>query len=400
MARFDKVAEPFTGLGLEVSAQVEGTQVRLPPLSDPILQRGFEAPLGETTPRIEGRPVSLERAVSQAAEILRSGWTLISGLATDLAGMRAALELADRLGAVVDPSSSEALLRNVLVLQDRGWIATTLSEVKNRADVLLVVGVDLDRDYPSFLERCFTGDGMFVTAGERRLLWIGPRATSTREGFGLACSKEALFQEVARLKAIVEGAPVTAREELFEIAEALKRARYAVVTWSASSLDLPHAELLVEMLTEMVRHLNAKGRAACLPLGGKNGLTTAQNVTAWQTGYPARVSFARGFPEYDPLRFSAKRLLAEREVDALLWIEAYDPENLPPPGDLPTVVLGRSGMKFARPPAVFIPIGTPGLDHAGHTFRMDNVVAIRLRKVRDSGLPSAAEVLRQILKAL
>jgi formylmethanofuran dehydrogenase subunit B len=57
-------------------------------------------------------------------------------------------------------------------------------------------------------------------------------------------------------------------------------------------------------------------------------------------------------------------------------------------------------MTFAKEPTVFIPVGTPGIDHAGHAFRMDNVVAIRLKKCRDSGLPSTAEVLNTIEQAL
>jgi formylmethanofuran dehydrogenase subunit B len=57
-------------------------------------------------------------------------------------------------------------------------------------------------------------------------------------------------------------------------------------------------------------------------------------------------------------------------------------------------------MSFAKQPDVFIPVGTPGIDHAGHAYRLDNVVAIRLKKLRDAGLPSTAEVLTAIEQAL
>jgi len=57
-------------------------------------------------------------------------------------------------------------------------------------------------------------------------------------------------------------------------------------------------------------------------------------------------------------------------------------------------------MIFNQEPAVFIPVGTPGIDHAGHAYRMDNVVAMRLKKLRDSTLPSSADVLRAIEQAL
>ena len=63
-------------------------------------------------------------------------------------------------------------------------------------------------------------------------------------------------------------------------------------------------------------------------------------------------------------------------------------------------MLGRSGMTFDREPDVFIPVGTPGIDHGGYAYRLDNVVAIRLKKLRDSGLPSTFEVLTAIEQQL
>jgi formylmethanofuran dehydrogenase subunit B len=36
------------------------------------------------------------------------------------------------------------------------------------------------------------------------------------------------------------------------------------------------------------------------------------------------------------------------------------------------------------------------MHHAGHFYRSDNVVALRLRKVADSVLPSVADVLQRI----
>jgi formylmethanofuran dehydrogenase subunit B len=93
-------------------------------------------------------------------------------------------------------------------------------------------------------------------------------------------------------------------------------------------------------------------------------------------------------------------LLANGEADALVWVQAFNVNSVPPVTDLPTIVIGRSGMTLAKEPDVFIPIGTPGIDHAGHAYRMDNVVAIRLKKLRDSGLPSTAQVLNAIEQAL
>ncbi len=162
------------------------------------------------------------------------------------------------------------------------------------------------------------------------------------------------------------------------------------------------AELTVQMICELIKDINRQNiRCSGLPLGGKEGDQTANQVCGWQTGYPARVSFNRGFPEYDPYLYDTNTMFENGEVDGLLWIQSFNAAAVPPTGGrIPTVVIGRSGMIFDNEPEVYIPVGTPGIDHAGHTYRMDNVVAIRLKKLRDSGLPTTAEVLTAIEQAM
>ena len=175
-----------------------------------------------------------------------------------------------------------------------------------------------------------------------------------------------------------------------------------MVTWVAGALGTNnHAELIVQTVSEIIKDINDKNtRCSGLPLAGKEGDLTASQVCGWTTGYPARVNFARGFPEYDPYLYDANVMLANGEADALVWVNAFNVNALPPESDLPTIVVGRSGMTFTKEPDVFIPVGTPGIDHVGHAYRTDNVVAIRLKKLRESGLPSTAEVLSGIEHAV
>ena len=52
---------------------------------------------------IDGRPVTLKVAVAEAAKLLStSRFPVIAGLGADVAGTRAAIALAERLGAAVD----------------------------------------------------------------------------------------------------------------------------------------------------------------------------------------------------------------------------------------------------------------------------------------------------------
>jgi formylmethanofuran dehydrogenase subunit B len=120
----------------------------------------------------------------------------------------------------------------------------------------------------------------------------------------------------------------------------------------------------------------------------------------WQTGFPFRTRFGAAGADYDPYHHATERLLESGEADALLWVSSFDERRGPPASGVPTVVLGRPGMRFETEPEVYIPVGVPGLDHAGHFFRADKVVALPLRKLRESGLPSVGEVAAAIEAAL
>src|SRR5215469_8556863 len=155
---------PFCGLLCDdvVVAASDSGAVSVSARGCDMSKAGFarQSAAGPDAPQVGGSEASFEQAVSAAAAILRdAGQPLIGGLATDVAGMRAAVELADRCGAVLDHANSGAKFRNLLAFQDRGAITTTLAEVRNRADLLVVVGTDVVSRFPRFFERISAPNG-------------------------------------------------------------------------------------------------------------------------------------------------------------------------------------------------------------------------------------------------
>lgn len=419
MAEIIEVPSPFCGIGTDdLSIQVDGVSLKVVEHGCAVNTPAFEQAITDTRPRVDGKETSLEAAVAKAAALLKNtNQPVIGGCATDVNGMRALLALADRSGAVVDNMNFTGARNNFLALQDSGWMNTTLAEVKNRCDLLLVVGVDLEGFSPRFFERyLWNEESMFLEdTGKREIIYLGktPSGSSSTSPNGqkalvFDCANEDLPDVVAVLRALVKGNPIRidsvggiAVADLQDIAGKLKAASYSVVTWAAGALAYSQAELTVQTLSEMVKDINNRNtRSSGLPLGGKEGDQTANQVCGWTTGYPARTRFSSGFPEYDPFLNDTNFLLKNNEADALVWVQAFNVKAVPPVTALPTIVLGRSGMTFEKEPDVFIPVGTPGIDHAGHAYRMDNVVAIRLKKLRDSGLPSTSDVLNAIEHAL
>jgi len=419
MAEITEVPSPFCGIGTDdLTIQVDGVSLKVVKNGCAVNTPAFEQAITDTRPRVDGKEVSLDVAVAKAAALLKdTNQPVIGGCATDVNGMRALLALADRSGAVVDNMNFIGARNNFLALQDSGWMNTTLAEVKNRCDLLLVVGADLESFSPRFFERyLWNEESMFLDdTGKREVIYLGKApsgAASTspngQKALVFECANEDLPDVVAVLRALVKANPIRvdsvggiAVSDLQAIADKLLAASYSVVTWAAGALAYSQAELTVQTVSEMVKDINNRNtRSSGLPLGGKEGDQTANQVCGWTTGYPARTRFSSGFPEYDPFLNDTNALLANGEADALVWVQAFNAKAVPPTTNLPTIVVGRSGMTFAKEPDVFIPVGTPGIDHAGHAYRMDNVVAIRLKKLRDSGLPSTSDVLNAIEQAV
>ena len=418
MTEITEVPSPFCGIGTDdLTIRVDGVSLKVIENGCAVNTPAFEQAITDTSPRVDGKEVSLDVAIATAAVLLKdTRLPVIGGCATDVNGMRGLLALADRCGAVVDNMNFTGARNNFLALQDSGWMNTTLAEVKNRCDLLLVVGTDLEAFAPRFFERyLWNKEAMFLDdTSNREVIYLGKApsgdaSTSPRGKKALVfeCATDDLPEVIAVLRALVKGQPIRAtsvcgieKADLQAIADKLKAAKYGVVTWAAGALAYAQAELTVQTLSEMIKDLNNTTRCSGLPLAGKEGDQTANQVCGWTTGYPTRTRFSRGYPEYDPFLNDTNVLLANGEADALVWVQAFNINSVPPVTALPTIVVGRSGMTFEKEPDVFIPVGTPGIDHAGHAYRMDNVVAIRLKKLRDSGLLSTAQVLNAIEQAL
>lgn len=419
MTEITEVPSPFCGIGTDdLSIQVDGIHLKVTANGCAVNTPAFEQAIGDTSPRISGQAVSLETAVAKAAELLRdTQQPVIGGCATDVNGMRALLALADKSGAVVDTVNFNIARRNLLAMQDSGWMTTTLAELKNRCDLLLIVGTVPEGFAPRFFEKyLWCEEAMFLDdTSAREVIYLGKTpcgdastSPKNQKAGVLPCADADLPDVVAVLSALVKKQPVQAQNvggiavaDLQAIADKLRTAKYSVILWGAGTLAYDHAELTVQTICNIVKDINLQDtRCSGFPLGGKEGDQTANQVCGWTTGYPARVNFAKGYPVYDPFLFDTPTMVNNGEADALLWVQAFNSGSVPPQSDIPTIVVGRSGMTFDKEPDVFIPVGTPGIDHPGHAYRLDNVVAIRLKKLRDSGLPSTADVLHAIEQAL
>ena len=371
----------------------------------------FSQPLDDDVPTLKGKPCSINEAIEATARILKqSAAPLLAGLGTDIGGMRSVMLLADNIGATIDHMHSDGAIRNTLVLQDLGWVMTTMSEIKNRADYIIFAGTDAS-NYSRFFERViWNKDSLFSDPEKRKIVYIGDKLKTSagkspagRLPTVLKCKQDEISEIISVLHAIIADNKIQQAKiaginltTLQKLAEQMKQAKYGVIVWASGELNFPHAELTIQSICELVKYLTRTTRFAGLTLAGGDGVMSANSLSAWQSGFPLRVNFSVGVPKHDVGRNSTKNLLKNKVADAMLWISSFSSNINPPEAKIPTIVLATPGTKLNFKPDVFIPVATPGVDHSGQLIRTDSVVSLNLKKLRDSKYMSVGNILSRV----
>ncbi|HVJ80352.1 MAG TPA: formylmethanofuran dehydrogenase subunit B [Planctomycetia bacterium] len=381
----------------------------------------FHAPrFAEDAPcRIEGRPTTMEAAIARAAKLLEGAkFPLVYGMAeADIDAQRAAVELADRIGGAIDLADFGGHAAGVLAMQEVGEVTCSLGEVKGRADLVVIWGANPLETHPRLYSRyAVDPTGRWIMSGrsDRTVIAVDSRSTRTTADADrfIPIPPESDFEALWILRAMVKGVELDAAAAartgldlvaLADLAERMKRARFGVVFFGAGLAESRGEHRNIEAMLRLVRDLNAFACFAVRPLGAPGNTAGAENVLAWQTGFPFAISLAHGAPKHNEREFAATPLLEKGEVDAAVILAADPLVEMAPAAarylrTIPTIALDVRETETFRSATVAIPIAQYGIHVAGGAHRMDDV-PLPLRPVLSSKLPAAEKVLKTLIAA-
>ena len=343
--------------------------------------------------RVGGREAALDDALDQAASILaRARMPLVYGLGqTTCETQRAAVALADAIGAVIDPAGPLLDGASGLAFQARGASTATLGEVRDRADVVVVWRADPLVTHPRLFERLRLPDASrpLVVVDERRTATAAEAETFLE----LPASRD--IEALWTLRALVRQAPVARFEPpLDDLAARLRGFRHVAILHHVRG----HVEALG--LHALVRDLCQVTHAVAVTLRREGNAAGAEDVLAWQTGYPSAVSFACGHPRSSPGELSAATVLERGDADAALVVGSDPLEHLPERAAerlraIPVVSIDARGTATADAAQVAFTTAAPGVHRAGVVHRLDGV-PVPLRALLASSRPSDDELLGAI----
>jgi formylmethanofuran dehydrogenase subunit B len=153
-------------------------------------------------------------------------------------------------------------------------------------------------------------------------------------------------------------------------------------------------------LNALVRDLWRVTHAVAVTLRREGNAAGAEDVLAWQTGYPAAVSFAEGFPRSNPGELSAAAVLERGDADAALVVASDPLGHLPAAAAerlraIPVVSVDARETATAEAARVAFTTAAAGVHRPGVVHRLDGV-PVPLRAVLPSTRPGDDEVLAAI----
>jgi Formylmethanofuran dehydrogenase subunit B len=350
---------------------------------------------------IGSRTVPLSAAIEQVAKLLENARCPVFSLNSDIHGYRSLIALAERVGATYDHVNGRDLVHEVALHTDVGGFFATATEVRRRADLIVVVG-DVPVIHHDLLMSLAASKPDLSGGRRRRWFQVNGRVEPTNEG-----------RLPPRLKAVELGSPDFPFHVVLGILRAAlagRKTSSALANADALRSDMANARFPVfmfsrlsdvsslAMLQGMLADINKTQRATALFLPADDDAWGLVLASTWMTGFPPRTGFSTGSPVYDPWLCDIDRMIEEKEADLHVWVSEGD-EAPPTKRGPPKIALVRSEKPVAGA-AVTIRIGKAGVDHDGvvYSSRIGTLKSVVAEVPSD--LPSVSAIVGQIQHAL
>ena len=356
--------------------------------------------------KILGKSVDGNKANVYCQKLINSSKeTILVNHSSDVNITREILGTASKINGIVDHSNSDKFLKNVALYQRRGYMATSLTEIKNKSDVILLFSNNVPQSYPRLIEKVLaTSNSFSINPKDKKIFIIGNEKTNkknyhvrdTRITFIDFNNKEASsFLQSLKDKS---KHPKVKNLKSKLLLESIDKSKYLSLLWSTSEfMKYKECDQIIYDISEFITSFNETKRAGCMSLAGNDGDVSHVQTLGWITGFPSRVKFTGNYFEYDKDTNNANKLINMNCCDLVIHINAISDKKLFLDKKQKNIIIGHPATKFNIEPDVFIPSSVPGIDSKGHVFRTDNVVSLPLSRVRIPFHKSAQEILRQII---
>ena len=350
---------------------------------------------------IKNKKINFNKAIDSAKKMInKSNDITLVNHGTDVNGVRSLLNFAASYNCVVDHVNSKYLYRNLGIVQRKGYMATSLTETRNRSDLVILFGNNILKKSPRLIDKViFPKHSLCTNLKNRKLLLVGDFDTQS-------VRKIKNKNHVEHFKIDLNDTPEILTKLMSEdklsknlevIRKTIKKSKYLVASWTTSDFDKCNdPDYIISSISYFILSLNKTSRAACMPIAGSLADATSSQTMSWITGFPSRVKFNGKSFFHDRNICNSQEIIGNRNTDLAIHVSTVNHNKVILNDRIKNIFIGHINSRFNIKPDIFIPVGNPGIDHRGIMFRTDNVVSVLLNKIRENGLLSTQDVMNML----
>ncbi|MEX2753616.1 MAG: formylmethanofuran dehydrogenase subunit B [Candidatus Freyarchaeota archaeon] len=363
---------------------------------------------------------SFEYALSRAAEIISGaerpllwGWSSAS-----VEAQRLGILLAQRLGGVIDSTSSICHGSSILAGREAGFRTATLGEVKNRADLIVYWGSDPSHSHPRHMSRyTIIPRGIYTQMGyeQKQLVIVDVRKSRTGKVANqiLEVEPNKDYELISAMRMVLKGKTIRDKEVagipvkvINQVIQTWKTRQFGVI-FVGLGLSMSRGKYRnIEVLYKLVQELNDYTRFVAIPMAGHYNMVGFNQAATWLTGYPFGIDASRGNIYSNPGETTGAEIIMRDEFDAMLVVASDPISTMPLPlarkvAKKPLVAVDCLETPTTRIADVVLPAAMTGIEVEGTAYRIDSV-PIRVKKfmVPPGNCKSDEEILSLLLSEI
>jgi formylmethanofuran dehydrogenase subunit B len=350
---------------------------------------------------IRGQTCSPEAALDEAVRVLsRAKRRLIFGLDNSTLETQAlAIDLAQKLGAVIDDASSSSFGPLIERIMNKELPICSLSEVKDKADLLLYWGTNPTATHPRHLSRyTYYAYTDFNPAG-----WY-PKVTlssiDVRQTELTSMSKPVFKVKPGGDRELISGVlgDSAASDQARQLSDLVKKSKFCAVFCGLGLVHSLQGDFVG--FTRMVQALSQSTRLAVIPMIAETNMLGFSQSLHEQTIYVNSVSFASGVSHGRESSFLEQ--VHKEAAECILTIGA-DPFSTLPQSLLSKlhgvdiICLDHFSTLTTEAADIVVPTAVPGVESGGGAVRLDGD-SVALAQPIKNGYPAQEAILKQLLE--
>ena len=339
-----------------------------------------------SSPLVKGTPVSIREAIKNAKQMINNSSGIhVDGLGCDLVALYEVFLFAEKNNTSIDHADNKNIVNFNNCLQISGTNLVSQGEIRNRSDLILVIGENEENEDLNFLD---------LKNNEKKIkdkiYFVVEKKTKKTKFNYLNLGSDKIDQALDKVYNIINTFHLkfedSKKHNFSELLQMMQKSNYGTIIFNSVN----HSNLGIHRVIEIVKLLNSLNKKfAIYHLGGKNNISGAIQTSLWKTGFPLRVKFTDEGPIYNSLEYNGEFLSDKKELQ--IYISCFDKK---PRVNLfkKNIFIGNPFFNLKSKVDIFIPTSVPGLDQKGLIVRGDGVCIEKLDKKKESKYKSVKEI--------